>query len=96
MPTRRNLAAPSGVTRPAQPRKGRVNTDSILMRRSRLVAEVAELREGGASPLTDNAQQLLTRWWSSAGWRAREQLLRTTQWLIQLERNRRSSVQAPV
>jgi len=96
VPNRRNLAVATGVQRSAPPRKCSVDADSILERRSCLVAEVARLRQDGASPLTDNAQQLLTRWWASAGWAAREQLLRTVQWLIQLERNRRGSVQASV
>jgi hypothetical protein len=38
------------------------------------------------SRFVENAQQLLTRWWSTAGWVEREQLLKTVEWLIGLER----------
>jgi hypothetical protein len=31
-----------------------------------------------------NAQHLLTRWWSTASWAARQDLLKTVEWLIQL------------
>jgi len=60
-----------------------------LQQRELLVAEVAQLRANGAPPLADKAQQLLTRWWAKADWAAREQLLRTARWLVQLEQNRR-------
>jgi hypothetical protein len=58
---------------------------TILSQRDRLVGEIGLLRErGSGSKFIDNAQQLLTRWWSTANWNAREDLLRTADWLVRL------------
>jgi len=58
----------------------------ILAQRERLIADIAALRDRGASSrFVDNAQQLLTRWWSTANWNGREELLRTADWLVRLE-----------
>jgi hypothetical protein len=54
------------------------------------MAEVTKLRHSEASKLTENAQQLLTRWWSTANWNGREDLLRSVDWLIRLEKKRRT------
>jgi hypothetical protein len=64
----------------------RIKVDDILARRRRLVQELALLRQHGDSRFLDNAQQLLTRWWSGASWSAREELLKSAEWLIRLER----------
>ena len=58
----------------------------ILLQRDRLIADIAMLRaRGGSSKFVDNAQQLLTRWWSTANWDGREELLRSADWLVRLE-----------
>jgi hypothetical protein len=63
---------------------------TILSQRDRLIAEIGFLRERGAgSKFIDNAQQLLTRWWSTANWNAREDLLRTADWLVRLGKRER-------
>jgi hypothetical protein len=68
----------------------------ILNRRGELVAELAQLREReGSSQLIENAQHLLTRWWAAAGWSAREDLLKTAGWLLQVEK-RRESIASPL
>jgi hypothetical protein len=79
--------------RRARPRPLRQKVNSILTYRERLIAEVAVLRGcGEASRFVDNAQQLLTRWWATANWNAREELLKTAAWLIQLEKCRGTQV----
>jgi hypothetical protein len=61
----------------------------IVARREQLVADIARLRERGEeSRLIDNAQQLLTRWWSKANWRSREELLKSAVWLVELQKCR--------
>jgi len=69
----------------------RQNINEIVVRRDRLIALVAELREDHASKLTENAQQLLTRWWCTASWSARKDLLKSAEWLVRLEKNRRGA-----
>jgi hypothetical protein len=88
MPARQILAfrktSPRNVRR--QPSRQRIN--GILSRREQLVAELALLRQQGAeSKFIDNAQQLLTRWWSGATWDGRDELLKSADWLIRLEKN---------
>jgi hypothetical protein len=73
-----------GVARPMSRQK----INSILSRREGLVAELAVLRrQGSESRFLENAQQLLTRWWSGASWDAREELLKSADWLIRLEKS---------
>jgi hypothetical protein len=89
VPARRVSAEIASGSRSLQQQQRRDNIGQILQQRELLVAEVEQLRANGASPLADKAQQLLTRWWAKADWAAREQLLRTARWLVQLEQNRR-------
>ena len=42
--------------------------------------------QGQASKFIDNAQVLLTRLWSPASWDARDELLKSADWLIRLEK----------
>jgi hypothetical protein len=93
MPSRRTSGAVTDLSCAPRKHKGRLNVNSILTRRERLVAEVLELRHSETSKLTENAQQLLTRWWSAANWNAREELLRSADWLIRVEKKRRGLVQ---
>jgi len=67
----------------------------ILIRRDRLLSEVMLLRREGDSKLINNAQQLLTRWWSAANWNAREELLKTADWLIRLEKRHGVNAERP-
>jgi hypothetical protein len=71
----------------ARQRGSRRKIDNILRQRERLIAEMMQLRgQGQASNFIDNAQVLLTRLWSPASWHAREDLLKSADWLIRLER----------
>jgi hypothetical protein len=82
----------AGARHRASPRQ----IETILARRGALVAELAQLRErAGSSQLIENAQHLLTRWWAAAGWSAREDLLKTAGWLLQVEK-RRESIASPL
>jgi|SRR5581483_6615103 len=71
-----------------QPRKRSTHAiNAIIVRRRQLVEEVVSLREIGREPtFLANAQQLLTRWWIGASWSAREDLLKTAEWLVRLSR----------
>jgi hypothetical protein len=83
VPTRKALNNSSGPTRPKRLR----DLDSITAKRERLMSELARLRETcGPHKAIDNVQQLLTRWWSPASWHAREELLKTAEWFLQLEK----------
>ena len=64
----------------------RQRVENILRRRERLIAEVQDLSAaGGSGESAKKAQQLLTRWWSKADWKAREELLRVAEWVIRVE-----------
>lgn len=67
--------------------------DRILLHREKLVTEINSLR--GASHHMDKAQQLLTRWWSTTTWSAREDLLKAADWLIRLEKRGDALVSPP-
>jgi hypothetical protein len=61
------------------------------------MAELALLRERRAgSRFIDNAHQLLTRRWSGASWKAREGLLNSAAWLLDVERRCDQGVTSPV
>jgi hypothetical protein len=77
-------------------RESREAVSRIVAQRERLVADVRLLRDrGGNSKFIENAQQLLTRWWSPASWKAREELLKTADWLVRLEKHRTGQLQSP-
>ncbi|ETR78924.1 hypothetical protein X566_02735 [Afipia sp. P52-10] len=58
-----------------------------MRQRERLIAQMQDLRDGaGASESTHKAQQLLTRWWAKADWKAREELLKAAEWVLQIEK----------
>ena len=76
------------AARRARQQNTRGETNDILRDRERLVAELTKLREQGHdSRFLTNAEQLLTRWWSASGWNARQQLLKSAEWLLRLEKN---------
>jgi len=64
---------------------------SIAFERESRLSETESLRRGGLLPesFVDKAETLLTQRWSKATWRSREQLLRTVDWLLRMERMRR-------
>jgi hypothetical protein len=95
VPTSGMASAGGRSKRKATSPPSRRAVDAILSRREILVAELARLRAHGVcSSFVDNAQQLLTRWWSSASWSAREELLKNADWLVRMEHRRESG--APV
>jgi hypothetical protein len=54
--------------------------------------EIAALqRSGRASQFITNAEELLTRWWGTANWNARQELLKSAGWMLQLESTRSPS-----
>ncbi len=72
------------------------DVEAIISRRQQRIDDVTFLRERGASSkLIDNAQQLLTRWWSTADWKSRGELLKTAEWLVRLETRRSTDDQVP-
>jgi len=83
-----------------RPRTGRpkvsyaTRASSIASQRESRLSEIESLRRG--SPVTesfvDKAETLLTQRWSRANWRSREQLLRTVDWLLRMERVRQSTL----
>jgi hypothetical protein len=80
----------------AEKQQGRVrNADRIAAKRAHLMAELGQLRDSAGSPkIIENVQQLLTRWWSPASWHAREELLKTAEWFLQLEKTGGRAVDA--
>jgi hypothetical protein len=78
------LAVPTR-TPARKPRWTKDRIAAIVARRSELVAEIAQLRETGrASRFVENAQRLLTNWWSRSDWAGREELLKSAGWLVGL------------
>jgi hypothetical protein len=66
---------------------------AIASQRGSRLSEIESLRRDGLAPASfvDKAQTLLTQEWSKATWRSREQLLRTVDWLLRMERTRRNA-----
>ena len=74
---------------PTRRQHSRQKVENILTERELLLAELTALSgRGAASRFLDNAKDLLTRSWSANSWTAREKLLRSASWLIQLEQRR--------
>jgi hypothetical protein len=89
VPPRKTPRAAARAPKGAERSVGIRQVESILSRRQQLVAEVVKLREQHSnSKFIENAQQLLTRWWSPADWNAREDLLKTVDWLLRNEKRR--------
>lgn len=63
-------------------------TVKLLTERDQLVTEVSMLRARypAASPFLRKAETLLTRFWARADWQAREDILRTARWLLDMTR----------
>lgn len=87
MPTRKSAAFNAATSRSVLREHRSRNIERIIARREALMAEAAGLREPRVpSSFTAKIEQLLTRWWSPASWQAREDLLKTAEWLISLEK----------
>lgn len=85
----RNTHASTNASQPRQTSRQRV--DQIVRQRERLIAEVQNFSaEQGRSESAQKAQQLLTRWWAKADWKAREELLKAAEWLIQMDKQGRA------
>jgi hypothetical protein len=96
VPAFRRPAFGAKVTRSRRGQRSRAAINNILQQRDRLIAELSALRDcGNASRFIENAQQLLTRSWSTANWVTRESLLGNAEWLVRLEKRRESSLQPP-
>jgi hypothetical protein len=81
---RRRQTLPKAAPAEREPHKRQAA--AVLAQRHRLMMEIASLQKSGRrSPFTTNAEQLLTRWWASASWSARRQLLKTVSWLLHLD-----------
>ena len=87
MPRRRHTPAKEA---PASREPHKRQAAAVLAERHRLMIEIASLHTSGRrSQFTANAEELLTRWWASASWSARRQLLKTVGWLLHLEKSRK-------
>jgi hypothetical protein len=77
-----------------QPPKRRIA--AVVAQRRQLMQEIAKLHSLGCdSHFVTNAEELLTRWWGTANWTARQELLKSASWMLELESNRNRS-EAPV
>jgi len=56
----------------------------MIERRDHCMTEIARLRSGAnaAGSVFDKARQLLTRYWATASWHSRADILRTAEWLV--------------
>src|SRR5262249_57101290 len=71
--------------------------ETILSRREQLMAEIGSLSESPThSRFIDNARQLLTRWWATANWNGREDLLRTAEWAVRIAKQEAVGPRPPV
>lgn len=85
----RNTQSSTHVVPPRQ--TSRQRADQIVRQRERLIAEVQDFNAGQErSESAQKAQQLLTRWWAKADWKAREELLKAAEWLIEVEKQGRA------
>jgi hypothetical protein len=86
MPARKHSTSAATSLRQQSARR---DVAAILRQREQLVSEIFVLRaRGEASRFIDNAEQLLTRWWSAAPWSGREALLRSAGWLVRVAKVR--------
>jgi len=94
----KNTAGASRHPRTGEPKRSYVaHVSSITSQRESRLSKIESLRRGGLAPenFVDKAQTLLTQRWSKATWRSRVQLLRTVDWLLLMERLRRSALAYP-
>jgi hypothetical protein len=59
---------------------------ALLAQRDEQVTTITMLRSGSGapSPFLRKAETLLTRYWARSDWQAREEILRTVQWLLSM------------
>ena len=86
----RDRFLPNPLHRTTAPPRTRGTAKLIETERTRLFAELTMLRElrGPSARAVETARLLLTRSWAKASWRARQQLLRSANWLVSVEYNR--------
>jgi hypothetical protein len=84
--TRRRPRLPSPTVAP-QPAVRARKPAAIETDRADLLTQIAALGESGSQAAT-TARALLTRWWSRANWKTREELLQAARWTIRLEGRR--------
>jgi hypothetical protein len=67
---------------------------AIVQQRERRMAEIRSLDRQGLAPgsFVHKAQRLLTLGWSRASWRSRAGIIRTVDWLLEMERVHRSGL----
>ncbi|MEA2986682.1 MAG: hypothetical protein QOD94_2936 [Alphaproteobacteria bacterium] len=83
MPTRRVTAPAHSNGIGALPQQ---RIETLLLERERLVAELSAIQaRGDESKSVEEALQLVTRWWGPATWAARERLLKSARWLLNLK-----------
>jgi hypothetical protein len=66
----------------------RIGRAALIERRDGCMAEIGRLRVNGdaSSDLATKALQLLTAHWATSSWRARQDILRTAEWLLGISR----------
>ena len=76
------------ATSTSRARRAEDRRAAITQRRSCLMDEIARLASARDAPaeFLDKARALLTRHWGKATWSARERLLTTAAWLIEVDR----------
>jgi transposase len=93
----RNVRAPAGRSRACGPKLSyAARARAIESARERRLNEIESLRRDGLAPgcFVDKAQKLLTYAWSKATWRSRENILRTVDWLLHVDRIHRSGLES--
>ena len=87
----RKISTPSPEHRRAKPSYSD-RARAIELRRANAMDEIRSLHDDGAAPgsFSDKAKTLLTNGWSRSSWKAREDILRTVDWLLRLEHRRRN------
>ena len=80
-------AFPTQATGTGPRRQTKRDIDEILARRDQLMLQELHGMDV-SSAFVANARQLLTRSWSRASWKTREELLKNVEWLVRLERRR--------
>jgi hypothetical protein len=72
--------------------------NAIVAERERKMAEIGSLRRPDHAPgsFVDKAETLLTSGWSKATWHSRENILRTVDWLLHMERVQRGVRAGPL
>jgi hypothetical protein len=89
----RGTTAPPRLPHSAEPKpRYATRASAITEQRDRRMSELQSLGDGlTPGSFADKARTLLTHRWARATWRSRENILRTVDWLMQMERVRRGA-----